>query len=58
MENLNLVLAASAIKSLKGKDVAAIEFEDGSGHCFNYKLKCDTTWSFIRLKSINTINKF
>ena len=61
MKNLNtlaLVNAANTIKNIKGKEVTGIQFEDGSGCCFNYMLKDDTTWSFIRLKCINIINKF
>ena len=49
MNTQTLVTAAILIAQMAKKPVTAIEFEDGSGTKFNFKLDGSNKWSFIDL---------
>ncbi len=49
---MKLYQAAHIIQSIFKQDVIFIEFEDGSGVKFNYRLKGQSGRSFINLKNI------
>lgn len=49
MNTNTLMLAAAEICKQKKETVMAIQFEDGSGHNFNYQLFGSTDWHFINL---------
>jgi hypothetical protein len=49
---MKLYQAAHIIQSIFKQDVIFIEFEDGSGVKFNYRLKGQSERSFINLKNI------
>lgn len=42
-----LLEGAVLIAQLMGKEVTAIQFEDGSGYKFNYQLDNSCEWKFI-----------
>lgn len=48
-----LLEAAILISQMKGKEVTAIQFEDGSGNKFNYQLDSSGIWEFIDLSRYN-----
>lgn len=48
MNTKRLIMAAIIISDLMGKEVTAIQFEDGSANKFNYQLNC-SEWKFIDL---------
>lgn len=50
MNTQTLVTAALIIAQMAKKPVVAIEFEDGSGTKFNFKLSGSNKWSFIDLE--------
>ncbi len=49
---MELYQAAQIIQSIFKQKVVLIEFEDGSGVKFNYRLKGQSGRSFINLKNI------
>lgn len=48
MNSMTLIAAIVCIADLTGKEVTAIQFEDGSGHNFNYQI-AGSNWFFINL---------
>ena len=50
MNTQTLVTAAIIIAQMAKKPVTAIEFEDGTGTKFNYKISGSNKWSFINLE--------
>jgi hypothetical protein len=49
MENMDLITAIVIISKTIKKVITAIEFEDGSGKCFNYKVLGDDNHHFFRI---------
>jgi hypothetical protein len=47
---MNLITAIVIISKTIKKEVRAIEYEDGSGKCFNYKVVGDYNWHFFRME--------
>ncbi|MEY4571506.1 MAG: hypothetical protein RLZ10_717 [Bacteroidota bacterium] len=50
---MKLYQAAHIIESMYKRDVTFIEFEDGSGVKFNFKLKGEDKKQYINLKNIH-----
>jgi len=44
--------AAQIIEAMYKKAVTMIEFEDGSGHKFNFRLESENQMRFINLKNV------
>lgn len=49
MKSTNLIAAIELISRMYNAEVAFIEFEDGSGNKFNYRLVGDTKVRFVDL---------
>jgi hypothetical protein len=49
MENINLITAIAIIGKTIQQQITAIQYEDGSGKCFNYKIVGDDSWHFFRM---------
>lgn len=49
MKKYSLIEAIAAIQERTGHNVTMIEFEDGSGRCFNYRAYGHKEAKFIRL---------
>jgi hypothetical protein len=52
MNKHKLWQAAQIIEAMYKKAVTMIEFEDGSGHKFNFKIQGEDKKQFINLKNI------
>ena len=52
MNTHKLWQAAQIIEAMYGKTVTMIEFEDGSGHKFNFKIQGEDKKQFINLKNV------
>ena len=49
MEKIDLITAIVIITKTIKQKITAIEYEDGSGKCFNYKVLGDDKYHFFRL---------
>lgn len=50
MNTQTLIAAIRTIASITGKDISAIQFEDGSGYKFNYQtVDNSSNWQYIDL---------
>ena len=49
METINLITAIVIITKTIKQKITAIEYEDCSGKCCNYKILGDNDWHFFRL---------
>ncbi len=49
METINLITAIIIITKTIKEKITAIEYEDGSDKCFNYKILGDNEWHFFRI---------
>ena len=50
MNTQTLITAAILIAQMVKKPIVSIEFEDGSGVNFNFKVRGSNKWSFINLE--------
>lgn len=51
MNKKKAFISAFVVLSQQGLNITALQFEDGSGYCYNYQSAPESVWHFIDMRS-------